>query len=53
MGCLIILFTNLAKVDWCLAGFNSFCSAAADKDQCAAAAATRLLGAEEIFPYTR
>lgn len=51
IGCLIILFMNLAKVDWCLAGFNSFCSVAADKDQCAAAAATRLLGAEEIFPY--
>jgi len=48
IGCIIILFTNLAKVDWCLAGFNSFCSVSAEAEGCPA---TRLLGAQELFPY--
>ena len=48
IGCIIILFTNLAKVDWCLAGFNSFCSVSVEAEGCPA---TRLLGAQELFPY--
>ena len=51
IGCIIILFMNLAKVDWCLAGFNSFCSVSASEDKCAAAVASRLLQPEELFPY--
>jgi len=49
IGCMIILFMNLAKVDWCLDGFKSFCTVKAGEDKCPA---SRLLaGAEELFPY--
>jgi len=48
-GCIIILFINLARVEWCLAGFNAFCSVKAEDDECAAA--RYLLGAKEIFPF--
>eukprot|EP00585_Thalassiosira_rotula_P012520 CAMPEP_0196133442 /NCGR_PEP_ID=MMETSP0910-20130528/2667_1 /TAXON_ID=49265 /ORGANISM="Thalassiosira rotula, Strain GSO102" /LENGTH=597 /DNA_ID=CAMNT_0041393169 /DNA_START=120 /DNA_END=1913 /DNA_ORIENTATION=+ len=49
IGCVVILFTNLAKVDWCLDGFKAFCTVKTDEDKCPA---TRLLlGAEELFPY--
>lgn len=47
-GCIFILFTNLAKVDWCLDGFKPFCSVKTEEEECAAA--TRLL-AGELFPY--
>lgn len=49
IGCIIILFLNLAKVDWCVDGFKAFCTVSSEEDACP----TRLLSlsAEEIFPY--
>ncbi len=49
IGCIIILFLNLAKVNWCVDGFKAFCTVSAEEDLCP----TRLLtlSAEEIFPY--
>ena len=49
IGCIIILFLNLAKVNWCVDGFKAFCTVTAEEDACP----TRLLSltAEEIFPY--
>ena len=51
IGCLIILFMNLAQVNWCLDGFKEFCSVTADEDKCSAT--TRMLAttAEELFGY--
>eukprot|EP00571_Detonula_confervacea_P015294 CAMPEP_0172301282 /NCGR_PEP_ID=MMETSP1058-20130122/3204_1 /TAXON_ID=83371 /ORGANISM="Detonula confervacea, Strain CCMP 353" /LENGTH=602 /DNA_ID=CAMNT_0013011341 /DNA_START=228 /DNA_END=2036 /DNA_ORIENTATION=- len=49
IGCIVILFMNLAKVDWCLDGFNAFCTVKSAEDKCPAA--RFLLGAAEIFPY--
>ena len=50
IGCLIILFLNLAKVNWCLDGFKPFCTVSIEED---AACAARMLSlsAEEMFPY--
>ena len=50
IGCIVILFTNLAKVDWCLDGFKQFCTVKAEEeDNCQV---TRLLlGADEMFPF--
>eukprot|EP00985_Skeletonema_marinoi_P014045 scaffold7038_cov100-Skeletonema_marinoi.AAC.1 len=49
IGCIIILFLNLAKVDWCVDGFKAFCTVSSEENACP----TRLLSlsAEEIFPY--
>lgn len=49
IGCVIILFLNLAKVNWCVDGFKAFCTVSVEEDACP----TRLLSlsAEEIFPY--
>lgn len=47
IGCIIILFLNLAKVNWCVDGFKAFCTVSVEEDACP----TRLLSAEEIFPY--
>lgn len=47
IGCIIILFLNLAKVNWCVDGFKTFCTVSVEEDACP----TRLLSAEEIFPY--
>ncbi|KAL7426359.1 hypothetical protein ACHAXM_000417 [Skeletonema potamos] len=49
IGCVIILFLNLAKVNWCIEGFKAFCTVSVKED---AACPTRLLSlsAEEIFP---
>lgn len=49
IGCIIILFLNLAKVDWCIDGFKAFCTVSSEENACP----TRLLSlsAEEIFPY--
>mmetsp|Transcript_11412 Transcript_11412/g.21067 ORF Transcript_11412/g.21067 Transcript_11412/m.21067 type:complete len:601 (-) Transcript_11412:380-2182(-) len=49
VGCIAILFMNLAKVDWCLDGFNKFCTVTAEGDECPAA--RFLLVAEKMFPY--
>jgi len=49
IGCIFIMLTNLADVDWCLDGFKPFCSVNADEDKCPAA--RLLLGAEEMYPY--
>lgn len=51
VGCIIILLTNLAKVEWCLDGFKQFCSVQADgEDKCAV---TRFLQVKDMFlpPY--
>jgi len=50
VGCITILFMNLAKVDWCLAGFNSFCTVKIEGDACAATTRS-LLGGQEMFPF--
>mmetsp|Transcript_23192 Transcript_23192/g.38215 ORF Transcript_23192/g.38215 Transcript_23192/m.38215 type:complete len:597 (+) Transcript_23192:186-1976(+) len=47
IGCIIILFLNLAKVNWCVDGFKAFCTVSVEEDACP----TRLLSAEEIFPH--
>jgi uncharacterized membrane protein YfcA len=50
IGCVITLFMNLAKVNWCVDGFKPFCSVISHETGCP----TRLLSslsAEEIFPY--
>ena len=46
IGCIAILLMGLEKVNWCLAGFNDFCTVQSE-DACP----TRLLEAEELFPY--
>jgi len=46
-GCIVILFMNLAKVDWCLDGFKPFCTVKTEEDKCPA---TRLLmGFEDLL----
>ena len=50
VGCMVILFTNLAKVGWCVDGFKPFCVVKSEEDECP----SRLLmdwSAEELFPY--
>ena len=32
IGCVVIVLTHLAEADWCLAGFNEFCSIEEDED---------------------
>ena len=51
VGCLIILFMNLAQVNWCLDGFKEFCTVTADEDKCSAAARMLATTAEELFRY--
>ena len=48
IGCIVILFMNLAEVDWCLDGFKPFCSVQTEEDKCPA---SRLLEADELFAY--
>ena len=50
VGCMVILFTNLAKVGWCVDGFKPFCVVKSEEDECP----SRLLmdwSADELFPY--
>jgi len=49
VGCIVNLFLGLSSADWCLAGFNSFCSIKSDEDACD----VRMLldKPEDLFPY--
>ena len=49
VGCLVIMLMNLAKADWCLAGFNEFCTVKSHTEECPTA--RFLVEAEEMFPY--
>jgi len=47
IGCIVNLFMGLASVNWCLAGFNQFCTVSSGSgSDCAA----RLLEAHDLFP---
>jgi uncharacterized membrane protein YfcA len=48
IGCSLYLFTRLAAADWCLDGFNKFCSVSANAGECPAS--NRLL-MEERLPF--
>ncbi len=47
IGCIVTLFMGLASVNWCVAGFNEFCTASSGSGQDCSA---RLLEAQELFP---
>lgn len=47
-GCAFVLFSNLARDDWCLAGFRQFCPAAHTESYCERRS---LLEAREMFPF--
>jgi len=47
LGCLVIVFTSLAKNNWCFEGFNEFCYVISGADSCVAKRMMRLV--DEIF----
>jgi len=47
-GCAFVLFSNLARDDWCLAGFRQFCPAVHSESYCDR---RLLLEAREMFPF--
>uniref|UniRef100_A0A7S2UHA8 Membrane transporter protein n=1 Tax=Attheya septentrionalis TaxID=420275 RepID=A0A7S2UHA8_9STRA len=47
LGCLVIVFTSLAKNNWCFEGFNEFCYVSSGADSCVAKRMMRLV--DEIF----
>lgn len=51
LGCLVIMLMNLAEVNWCLAGFNSFCSVGKEVLECVEGRLRLLSEAEMMFPY--
>lgn len=51
IGCIIILFMNLAKVNWCIDGFKAFCTVSTEEEACPTTRLLSSVSAEEIFPY--
>eukprot|EP00978_Attheya_sp_CCMP212_P035995 scaffold160107_cov53-Attheya_sp.AAC.2 len=48
LGCLVIVFTSLAKNNWCFEGFNQFCYVSNGADTCVAKRMMRLV--DEFLP---